>query len=136
MEKLTQDMADRAWAIIEEVESMGGMTKAVESGWAKLKIEECAADKQAKIDSNQDVIVGVNKYRLDKEDPRRVPRDRQLGRARFADRAAEASSRRPRFGGRAAGAGSLDGVRQDRRGQLAGRDRAGDPCAGHRGRGL
>ena len=69
MEKLTQDMADRAWAIIEEAESMGGMTKAVESGWAKLKIEECAADKQAKIDSNQDVIVGVNKYRLDKEDP-------------------------------------------------------------------
>src|SRR5208282_5799840 len=68
MEKLTQDMADRAWAIIQEVESMGGMTKAVESGWAKLKIEECAADKQAKIDSNQDVIVGLNKYRLDKED--------------------------------------------------------------------
>ena len=68
MEKLTQDMADRAWAIIEEVESMGGMTKAVESGWAKLKIEECAAEKQAKIDSGKDVIVGVNKYRLDKED--------------------------------------------------------------------
>ncbi|MGZ3391385.1 MAG: methylmalonyl-CoA mutase, partial [Isosphaeraceae bacterium] len=68
MEKLTQDMADRAWAIIQEVESLGGMTKAVESGWAKLKIEESAADKQAKIDSNQDVIVGLNKYRLDKED--------------------------------------------------------------------
>ena len=48
---------------------MGGMTKAVESGWAKLKIEECAADKQAKIDSGKDVIVGVNKYRLAKEDP-------------------------------------------------------------------
>jgi methylmalonyl-CoA mutase len=69
MEKLTQDMADKAWAIIEEVESMGGMTRAVESGWAKLKIEECAAEKQAKIDSGQDVIVGVNKYRLDKEPP-------------------------------------------------------------------
>ena len=69
MEKLTQDMADKAWAIIEEVESMGGMTKAVESGWAKLKIEECAAEKQAKIDSGQDVIVGVNKYRLGKEEP-------------------------------------------------------------------
>jgi methylmalonyl-CoA mutase len=68
MEKLTQNMADRAWAIVEEVESMGGMTRAVESGWAKLKIEECAADKQAKIDSGKDVIVGVNKYRLDKED--------------------------------------------------------------------
>ncbi|MBV6412085.1 MAG: Methylmalonyl-CoA mutase [Rhodocyclaceae bacterium] len=69
MEKLTQDMADKAWAIIEEVEAMGGMTKAVESGWAKLKIEQCAAEKQARIDSGKDVIVGVNKYRLDKEDP-------------------------------------------------------------------
>ena len=70
MEKLTQDLADKAWAIIEEVESMGGMTKAVESGWAKLKIEECAAEKQARIDSGQDVIVGVNKYRLDRGRPR------------------------------------------------------------------
>jgi methylmalonyl-CoA mutase len=69
MEKLTQDMADTAWAIIEEVEAMGGMTKAVESGWAKLKIEQCAAEKQARIDAGKDVIVGVNKYRLDKEDP-------------------------------------------------------------------
>jgi methylmalonyl-CoA mutase len=69
MEKLTQDMADSAWAIIEEVEAMGGMTKAVESGWAKLKIESCAAEKQARIDAGKDVIVGVNKYRLDKEDP-------------------------------------------------------------------
>jgi methylmalonyl-CoA mutase len=69
MEKLTQDLADKAWSIIEEVESMGGMTKAVESGWAKLKIEECAAEKQANIDSGKDVIVGVNKYRLEKEAP-------------------------------------------------------------------
>jgi methylmalonyl-CoA mutase len=68
MEKLTQDMADEAWKIIEEVEAMGGMTKAVESGWAKLKIEECAAEKQARIDSGKDVIVGVNKYKLEKED--------------------------------------------------------------------
>ena len=69
MEKLTQDMADAAWAIIEEVDAMGGMTQAVDSGWAKLKIEAAAAEKQARIDSGQDVIVGVNKYRLDKEDP-------------------------------------------------------------------
>jgi methylmalonyl-CoA mutase len=68
MEKLTQDMADAAWAIIEEVESMGGMVKAVDSGWAKLKIEAAAADKQARIDSGQDVIVGVNKYKLKTED--------------------------------------------------------------------
>jgi len=68
MEKLTQDMADAAWAIIEEVEGMGGMTKAVDSGWAKLKIEAAAAQKQARIDSGKDVIVGVNKYKLKTED--------------------------------------------------------------------
>ncbi|NDD11683.1 MAG: methylmalonyl-CoA mutase, partial [Betaproteobacteria bacterium] len=68
MEKLTQDMADAAWKIIEEVEAMGGMTKAVDSGWAKLKIEAAAAEKQARIDSGQDVIVGVNKYKLKHED--------------------------------------------------------------------
>jgi methylmalonyl-CoA mutase len=68
MEKLTQDMADAAWTIIEEVEAMGGMVKAVDSGWAKLKIEAAAADKQARIDSGQDVIVGVNKYKLKTED--------------------------------------------------------------------
>ena len=69
MEKLTQDIADRAWSIIEEVEAMGGMTKAVQSGWAKLQIEKCAAEKQARIDSGKDVIVGVNKYRLKDEAP-------------------------------------------------------------------
>ncbi len=68
MEKLTQDMADKAWGIIEEIEAMGGMTKAVESGWAKMQVETCAADKQARIDSGKDVIVGVNKYKLTKED--------------------------------------------------------------------
>ncbi|HSV46113.1 MAG TPA: methylmalonyl-CoA mutase, partial [Ramlibacter sp.] len=68
MEKLTQDMADAAWKIIEEVEAMGGMTRAVDSGWAKLKIEAAAAEKQARIDSGRDVIVGVNKYKLAKED--------------------------------------------------------------------
>jgi len=68
MEKLTQDMADRAWAIIEEVDAMGGMTRAVDSGWAKLKIEASAAEKQARIDSGKDVIVGVNKYKLKTHD--------------------------------------------------------------------
>src|SRR6188768_1089682 len=67
MEALTQQMADAAWKIIEEIESMGGMTKAVQSGWAKLKIEASAAEKQARIDSGEDVIVGVNKYKLDEE---------------------------------------------------------------------
>jgi methylmalonyl-CoA mutase len=67
MEKLTQDMLDAAWKIMQEVETMGGMTKAVDSGWAKLKIEAAAAEKQARIDSGKDVIVGVNKYRLKTE---------------------------------------------------------------------
>ncbi len=67
MEKLTQDLVDHAWNIIEEVEKMGGMTQAVQSGWAKLQIEKCAAEKQARIDSGKDVIVGVNKYRLKEE---------------------------------------------------------------------
>jgi methylmalonyl-CoA mutase len=67
MEALTQQMADAAWKIIEEIEAMGGMTKAVQSGWAKLKIEASAAEKQARIDSGEDVIVGVNKYKLDEE---------------------------------------------------------------------
>ena len=67
MEKLTQDMADNAWRIIEEIEAMGGMTKAVQSGWAKLRVEACAAEKQARIDRGEDVIVGVNKYQLENE---------------------------------------------------------------------
>ena len=67
MERLTQELADAAWAVIEEVDAMGGMTKAVESGWAKLKIEQCAAQKQARVDRGEDV--GVNKYRLEKEVP-------------------------------------------------------------------
>ena len=69
METLTQQMAEKAQAIIDEVDAMGGMVKAVASGWAKLKIEESAAQKQARVDSGADVIVGVNKYRLAKEDP-------------------------------------------------------------------
>ena len=69
VEKLTQDIAQKAWELIEEVEELGGMTKAIEAGIPKLRIEEAAARKQARIDSNQDIIVGVNKYRLAQEDP-------------------------------------------------------------------
>jgi len=67
MESLTQEMADKAWSIIEEVQALGGMTRCVDSGWAKLKIEASAAEKQARIDSGKDVIVGVNKYKLKQE---------------------------------------------------------------------
>lgn len=69
VETLTKEIADKAWALIEEVESLGGMTKAIEEGIPKLRIEEAAARKQARIDSGQDIIVGVNKFRLEKEDP-------------------------------------------------------------------
>ncbi|MFN3754267.1 methylmalonyl-CoA mutase [Flavobacterium sp.] len=69
VESLTAEIAEKAWALIEEVEALGGMTKAIEAGIPKLRIEEAAARKQARIDSSQDIIVGVNKYRLDKEDP-------------------------------------------------------------------
>ncbi len=69
VESLTNEMAEKAWALIEEVEALGGMTKAVASGMPKLRIEESAARRQALIDRGEEVIVGVNKYRLDKEDP-------------------------------------------------------------------
>ena len=68
VEKLTQEIADKAWILIEEVEELGGMTKAIEKGIPKLRIEEAAAKKQARIDSGQDVIVGINKYALETED--------------------------------------------------------------------
>ncbi|MBP9792931.1 MAG: methylmalonyl-CoA mutase [Flavobacterium sp.] len=69
VESLTAEIAEKAWALMEEVEELGGMTKAIEAGIPKLRIEEAAARKQARIDSGQDIIVGVNQYRLDKEDP-------------------------------------------------------------------
>ncbi len=69
VESLTNEIAQNAWKLIEEVEELGGMTKAIESGIPKLRIEESAARKQARIDSSQDIIVGINKYRLEKEDP-------------------------------------------------------------------
>ncbi|HUF57302.1 MAG TPA: methylmalonyl-CoA mutase [Thermohalobaculum sp.] len=68
VEALTAEMADAAWALIEEVDGLGGMTKAVDSGMPKLRIEEAAARRQARIDRGEDVIVGVNKYRRTKED--------------------------------------------------------------------
>ncbi len=69
VESLTAKLADEAWTLIEEVEAMGGMTKAVASGMPKLRIEESAARRQAMIDRGEEVIVGVNKYRLETEDP-------------------------------------------------------------------
>lgn len=72
VESLTNEIAHKAWELIEEVEELGGMTKAIEAGIPKLRIEEASARKQARIDSGQDIIVGVNKYRLAKEDPLQI----------------------------------------------------------------
>ena len=69
VEKLTHEIAKKAWSHIEEIEALGGMTKAIKSGVPKLRIEEAAARKQARIDSGQDIIVGVNKYKIDDQDP-------------------------------------------------------------------
>jgi methylmalonyl-CoA mutase len=69
VEKLTKELMDRAWVHIQEIESLGGMAKAIESGIPKMRIEEAAARRQARIDSGREVIIGVNKYRLDKEEP-------------------------------------------------------------------
>jgi methylmalonyl-CoA mutase len=69
VETLTHEIAHRAWTLIQEVETLGGMAKAIETGLPKMRIEEAAARKQARIDSGKEIIVGVNKYKLDKEDP-------------------------------------------------------------------
>ena len=69
IETLTHEIAHKAWAHIQEVEKLGGMAKAIESGVPKMRIEEASARKQSRIDSNVDTIVGINKYRLDHEDP-------------------------------------------------------------------
>ncbi|MFJ7185292.1 methylmalonyl-CoA mutase [Lysinibacillus xylanilyticus] len=69
VEKLTDEITKSAWALIEEIEELGGMAKAIETGLPKMKVEEAAAKRQAKIDSKTETIVGVNKYRLEKEEP-------------------------------------------------------------------
>lgn len=87
VETLTKEIADKAWGLIEEVEALGGMTKAIESGIPKLRIEEASARKQARIDSGQDIIVGVNQYRLEKEDPLQIlDVDNQLVRKQQVER--------------------------------------------------
>jgi methylmalonyl-CoA mutase len=69
IESLTNEIAQKAWALIEEVEALGGMAKAIETGLPKMRIEEASARRQARIDAGKDTIVGLNKYRLEKEDP-------------------------------------------------------------------
>ena len=95
IEKLTDEIAQKAWTLIEEVEAMGGMTKAIEAGIPKLRIEEAAARKQARIDSGQDLIIGVNKYRLDQEDPLHIlDVDNQKVRAQQLEQLADLKAKR------------------------------------------
>ena len=95
IEKLTEEIAQKAWTLIEEVEAMGGMTKAIEAGIPKLRIEEAAARKQARIDSGQDLIIGVNKYRLAQEDPLHIlDVDNQKVRAQQLDQLADLKAKR------------------------------------------
>jgi methylmalonyl-CoA mutase len=136
MEKLTQDMADAAWAIIEEVDAMGGMTKAVGSGWAKLKIEAAAAEKQARIDFRQRRDRGCEQVQAGQGRPDRYPRHRQPHGARAAGGAAgpdPCHARQRRGAGRARCA---DCRRRIRPGQPAGPGHPGGAAARHRGRGV
>src|SRR6478609_2830016 len=95
VESLTDEIAQNAWKLIEEVEELGGMTKAIEAGIPKLRIEEASARKQARIDSAQDIIVGVNKYRLEKEDPLHIlDVDNQMVRKQQIERLTEIKASR------------------------------------------
>ena len=98
VEKLTYDLARRAWAHIQEVEEAGGMAAAIDKGLPKLRIEEAAARTQARIDSGRQPVIGVNKYRLAEEDHARRAQGRQRGRARRAGREAAPAARRARLG--------------------------------------
>ncbi|MDQ6471111.1 methylmalonyl-CoA mutase [Flavobacterium sp. LHD-80] len=95
VESLTNEILDKTWKLIEEVEELGGMTKAIEAGIPKLRIEEAAARKQARIDSGQDIIVGVNKFRLEKEDPLHIlDVDNQMVRKQQIERLTEIKASR------------------------------------------
>jgi methylmalonyl-CoA mutase len=95
VESLTDEILKSTWKLIEEVEELGGMTKAIEAGIPKLRIEEAAARKQARIDSGQDIIVGVNKYRLEKEDPLHIlDVDNQMVRKQQIERLEEIKAKR------------------------------------------
>ncbi|PWB20013.1 methylmalonyl-CoA mutase [Flavobacterium sp. HTF] len=95
VESLTNEITESTWKLIQEVEELGGMTKAIEAGIPKLRIEEAAARKQARIDSGQDIIVGVNKFRLEKEDPLHIlDVDNQMVRKQQIERLEEIKSNR------------------------------------------
>ena len=115
VETLTHELADKAWALMQEVEELGGMAKAIETGLPKLRIEEAAARKQARIDSGQEIIVGVNKYQTTEKTGGRSARHRQRRRARKPDCPPETGARRPRPRGRASRPGRAHRSRRQSR---------------------
>ena len=99
VERLTYELARKAWGHIHEVEELGGMARAIEAGIPKLRIEEAAAKTQARIDAGQQSVIGVNKYRLDGRGADRCAQGRQFGGAAIADRQARAAAARAQSGG-------------------------------------
>ena len=114
LEALTDALMQKAWSHIQEVEGLGGMAKAITSGLPKLRIEEASARRQAHIDSGRDTIVGVNKYRLDKEDPLEILDVDNAEVRRQQTRASGAVEARPRRRGGAGQSGGADDVRANR----------------------
>ena len=111
VEALTRELEERAWALIEEVEEHGGMTKAVAEGLPKRRIEEAAAERAARVDTGETVIVGVNRYRLERRRSIDIPRGRQCQGPRRPDRAAGEDAGGPGRGEGAGGAGCAGGGR-------------------------
>ncbi len=134
VERLTYELARKAWGHIEEVEALGGMAKAIEAGIPKLRIEEAAAKTQARIDAGVQSVIGVNKYQPTDEAPIEVLRDRQFRRARTSDRQAETAEGRARPGGLAGGARCADPRRRPRQRKSAGAGDRRGPRQGDRRR--
>ena len=119
VERLTHDLATKAWAHIREVEEMGGMTRAIEASLPKLRIEESAARTQARIDSGAQAVIGVNKYRPQRRSADRNPQGGQRRGAAVADRQARPPQARARSAGRRRGAGRAHAQRLRRQRQSA-----------------
>ena len=120
VEALTNELAHKAWEHIQEIEKLGGMAKAIETGIPKLRIEEAAARTQARIDSGKQTIVGVNKYRLEKRSSDRYSRNRQHGSEKRANRTIGVFEIASRRSGCQESVGRHYGMRSDERRQFAG----------------
>ena len=125
MESLTNEIVHKAWELIQEVEKLGGMAKAIETGIPKMRIEEAAARKQARIDSGIDTIVGINRYRLEKEDPIDILAVDNTAVREVADQTPERIAGKPRRGEGQRCAGGHHRVREDQERQPAGAGRRG-----------